>query len=161
MEAGRHWIAGAVAMALFGAAWTISTVAVAGVRADARRGDLGLDAPNTPDAPVATTVGDAGPPARDPASPPALTAFPRRTTFAPGPEPQPVAVTGTGFRPGQTATIVTPWGRFIRTYGPAALVDLTPASFTLDVVLDGRGTYRLSVRSPDGQRSNAIPIVVR
>ena len=80
--------------------------------------------------------------------------------FKAGPAPQVIPVSGTQFEPGLTATLEAPLG--LSTTFPASVIgDLTPTSFTLGVTLDEPGTYLLSVRNRDGNRSRPIQIVVR
>ena len=81
--------------------------------------------------------------------------------FAAGAEPQLIPITGANFAPGMTARLISPMDADTTTFPPLALERLTPTSFELRAALDTPGTYELSVRTPDGQRSNSIAIVVK
>lgn len=74
-------------------------------------------------------------------------------------EPQTLQIAGANFTPGSTATIVAPLG-VVTTFVSASLVELTPTSFKLTVILDEPGTYQLHIRTASGLRSNSVPIVV-
>jgi len=76
-------------------------------------------------------------------------------------EPQLIPITGANFAPGMTARLVSPMDTDTTTFPPLALERLTPTSFELRAPLETPGTYELSVRTPDGQRSNTITLVVK
>ena len=81
--------------------------------------------------------------------------------FAVAAEPQLIPITGTNFTPGMTARLISPMDVDTTTFPASALEKLTPTSFELRATLETPGTYELSVRTPDGQRSNAIQITVK
>jgi hypothetical protein len=81
--------------------------------------------------------------------------------FSAGPTVQVIPVTGTNFAAGMTARLISPMDEDTTTFPPIALERLSPTSFELRTALETPGTYELSVRTPDGQRSNSISILVK
>jgi hypothetical protein len=81
--------------------------------------------------------------------------------FVAGPAPQVLPVTGTNFQPGMTARLISPMDADTTTFPPTALENLSSTSFELRAALETAGAWQLSVRTPDGQRSNSITITVR
>jgi hypothetical protein len=94
-------------------------------------------------------------------SPLALMPFSRRLTIKAGPGSQTVTLTGTGFLQGLSVRVVGPMGEFVTTYSGRSMGEVTPTSVRIPARLETRGTYVLSVRNPDGTRSNEITLAVR
>lgn len=76
-------------------------------------------------------------------------------------EPQVLTFVGTSFVKGMTARLVSPFEEVISTFPASALEQVTPTSFQLRAELEEPGAYELTVRSPDGQRSNALRLDVQ
>lgn len=92
---------------------------------------------------------------------PALAKLEAKKPFKAGATPQVIAIAGTNFQPGMTARLVSPMDTDVTTFPAVALEQLSPTSFQLRTPLEAAGTYEISVRTPDGQRSNTLTLTVR
>ena len=92
---------------------------------------------------------------------PALAKLEAKKPFKAGATPQVIAIAGTNFQPGMTARLVSPMDTDVTTFPAMALEQLSPTSFQLRTPLEAAGTYEISVRTPDGQRSNTLTLTVR
>jgi hypothetical protein len=97
-----------------------------------------------------------------PAGPaPVVAKLEAKKPFTAGLAPQVIPITGTNFQAGMTARLISPMEEDMMTFPAIALEKLSPTSFELRAPLEIPGTYQLSVRALDGQRSNTITITVR
>ena len=76
-------------------------------------------------------------------------------------EPQVLTIVGTAFVNGMTARLISPLEETTSTFPASALEQVTPTSFQLRAILDEIGTYELTVRTPNGQRSNPLQVQVK
>ena len=72
--------------------------------------------------------------------------------------PVALAVQGQGLVPGVTATMSSL--NEIVAFGPTSIADVTPTGFTLTATFARPGVYQLTIQTPDGRRSNTLPISV-
>lgn len=67
-------------------------------------------------------------------------------------------IQGQGFGPGVTATMSSL--DEIIAFGPTSISNVTPTGFTLTATFARPGVYQLTIQTPDGRRSNTLPISV-
>ena len=81
--------------------------------------------------------------------------------FAAVADPQMIPITGANFAPGMTARLISPMDTDTTTFPPRRWSGSHRRRSNCATALETAGTYQLSVRTPDGQRSNTITLVVK
>lgn len=89
---------------------------------------------------------------------PELTVLPKPQVVVAGDNPQTLVIRGRNLTKGLTAKLDGTFESIA--FGEHSIVDVTPTSFGLRAAFTQEGTYRLTVRTVDGSRSNPVTIVV-
>lgn len=92
---------------------------------------------------------------------PAIVKLDVKKPLVAGLTPQIIPIAGTNFQPGMTARLISPMDTDITTFPAMALENLSLTTFQLRTALETPGAYQVSVRTPDGQRSNTLTITVK